>query len=373
MSGVPLSVLDLAPVRAGGNVRDALAETLDLARQAERLGYHRYWLAEHHLSAGLASSAAPVVIGQVAAATSRIRVGSGATLMGYHTPLSVAESFGTLDALYPGRIDLGLGRGLAARQRAVQALAEPEGPRPPPPPARLVRGLTVPAPPAMTAQRSRRNLARETLLQHPGAQPLPFAEAADTLFQLLGEGYALEDGSRVRATPGSGAQLDIWVLGSSAGESARVAAERGLPLAVNYHVSPATVFEAIEAYRSAFQPSAALPRPYLMVSADVLVAENLAQARYLARPYAAWVHGIRSGEGAIPYPAPDDVEHAVVDPDLVRDRLDTQFVGDAQSVADSLRTLQRATEADELIVTTNAHRHQDRVASFALLAAAWRA
>ncbi|AZY49197.1 MsnO8 family LLM class oxidoreductase [Bordetella avium] len=364
MSVVPLSVLDLAPVRAGGNARLALNETLDLARQAERLGYHRYWLAEHHLSGGLASSATPVVIGQVAAVTERIRVGSGATLLGYHTPLSVVESFGTLEALYPGRIDLGLGRGLAARERAHAFLAqavEQAGPR-------IVRGVKVPAPPPMTPQRS---LARDRLLQHPGAQPLSLAAAVETIFQLINGDYLFEDGSPAQAMPGVGADLDVWVLGSSAGESARVAAERGLPLAVNYHVSPATVFDAIEAYRSAFRPSPRLSRPYLMVSADVLVAENLAQARYLARPYAAWVHGIRSGQGAQPYPAPDTVDLSGIDPELVRDRLETQFLGDARGVAESLRVLQRATEADELLVTTNAYRHQDRLASFALLAGAW--
>lgn len=365
MSRVPLSVLDLAPVRAGGTAREALHETVELARHAERAGYHRYWLAEHHLSAGLASSAAPVVIGQVAAATSRIRVGSGATLMGYHTPLAVVEAFATLEAYYPGRIDLGLGRGLAAKQRA---LAEPAALRQ----ASVVRGLAIPAPPPMTAQRRHRSLSRDGLLQHPQAQPVSFAEAAETIFALLAGEYGLGDGAVAQATPGAGAQLDIWVLGSSAGESARVAARHGLPLAVNYHVSPATVFDAIEAYRREFQPSEKLARPYLMVSADVLVAENVAQANYLARPYAAWVHGIRSGEGAIPYPSPESVAGQEFDPELVRDRLDTQILGDAATVVRGLELLQRATEADELVVTTNAHRFEDRVASFNLLAAAWR-
>lgn len=367
---VPLSVLDLAPISSGSDVRQALANTVDLARRAEEAGYRRYWLAEHHLSDGLASSATPVLIGRVAAATSRLRVGSGATLLGYHTPLAVAEAYGTLDALHPGRIDLGLGRGLAAGRRAASGSAAAPQPSPG---LRTVKGLLIPAPPVSRPQRSARGVAREAILLQPHAQPLPFEQAVDALFGLLAGTYTLDDGSRVHATPGAGAALETWVLGSSAGESAQLAGRLGLPFAVNYHVSPATALDAVDAYRRAFVPSATLVRPYLMISADVVVGRDLADAQRIARPYGAWVQGIRRGEGATRYLSPEAAEAIVLEDDLVQDRVSTQFVGDANAVVQGLETLVRATEADELIITTNAHRHEDRVQSQEWLAQAWLA
>lgn len=379
---VPLSILDLAPISSGSDARQALANTVDLARRAEQAGYLRYWLAEHHLSEGLVSSAAPIVIGQVAAVTTRLRVGSGATLLGYHTPLAIAEAFGTLDALHPGRIDLGLGRGLAAARRAAPladgagdpaggAAAAPGGATPATQGDRVINGLLIPAPPVSRPQRASRGLAREAILLQPQAQPLPFEAAVDALFALLAGTYAAADGSRVQATPGVGAALQTWVLGSSAGESAQLAGRLGLPFAVNYHVSPATALGAVDAYRRAFVPSARQARPYLMISADVVVGRDDADARRIATPYGAWVQGIRRGEGATRYLSPEEAQGIELEGDLVQDRTRTQFVGDADTVVQGLETLVRATEADELIVTTNAHCHEDRVQSHLRLAQAW--
>lgn len=380
---VPLSILDLAPISSGSDARQALANTVDLARRAEQAGYLRYWLAEHHLSEGLASSAAPIVIGQVAAVTTRLRVGSGATLLGYHTPLAIAEAFGTLDALHPGRIDLGLGRGLAATRRAAPqagGAGEPAGDAtavaqseatPATQGDRVINGLLIPAPPVSRSQRASRGLTREAILLQPQAQPLPFEAAVDALFALLAGTYAAADGSRVQATPGEGAALQTWVLGSSAGESAQLAGRLGLPFAVNYHVSPATALQAVDAYRRAFVPSATQARPYLMISADVVVGRDAADAERIATPYGAWVQGIRRGEGATRYLSPEEAQGIELEADLVQDRTRTQFVGDADTVVQGLETLVRATEADELIVTTNAHCHEDRVQSHLRLAQAW--
>ncbi len=382
---VPLSILDLAPISSGSDARQALANSVDLARHAEQAGYHRYWLAEHHLSDGLASSATPILIGQIAAATRTLRVGSGATLLGYHTPLAVAEAFGTLEALHPGRIDLGLGRGLAAGRRAAAEAGDVANDKagaattaaaanatPSAPAARIINGLLIPAPPVSRPQRSTRGVAREAILLQPHAQPLPFEQAADALFALLAGTYTAADGSRLQATPGFGAALQTWVLGSSAGESAQLAGRLGLPFAVNYHVSPSTALEAVDAYRRAFVPSATHARPYLMISADVVVGRDAADARRIASPYGAWVQGIRRGEGATRYLSPEAAALVELEADLVQDRIDTQFVGDADTVVAGLETLVRATEADELIITTNAYQHEDRVRSNDWLAQAWR-
>ncbi|MCG5438329.1 LLM class flavin-dependent oxidoreductase [Micromonospora foliorum] len=372
MPSTPLSILDLSPVPAGGTVTDALRNTVDLARRAEQSGYHRYWLAEHHLAAGVASSAPAVLIGQVAAATSAIRVGSGAVQVGHRTALSVVEEFGTLAALYPDRIDLGLGR---SGQRRVEAAREIAAPTAPPVEARVVDGLLIP-PPFSYAQvlASPRFALSSALLHQPGAQPPPFAEQVADVLALLRGDYTDADGLDAHAVPGEGVDLQVWLLGSSGGESAQLAGALGLPFAANYHVSPSSVLDAVAAYRAAFQPSAALTEPYVVVSADVVVGETDDAARRLAAPYGPWVRSIRSGEGAIPFPSP---EQAVAlpwtddDRELVADRVDTQFVGSPGTVAERLRTLRDVTAADELLVTTITHAHADRVSSYELLAKEW--
>ncbi|MFC0042261.1 LLM class flavin-dependent oxidoreductase [Actinomadura rayongensis] len=369
---VPLSVLDLVPIPAGGTAPQAVRNTLDLARRTEAAGYRRYWLAEHHLAPGVASSAPQVLIGAVAAATSRLRVGSGAVQTGHWTPLAVAEQFATLDALYPGRIDLGLGR---SGQRRAEALRRADNP-PPPREARVVDGLLLPKPydfgPLLAKSAGFALLT--TLLQQPGAESPDFADVVDDIVRLLTGAYESVDGHRAQAVPGKDADLALWILGSSGGESARVAGERGLPFAANYHVSPANVVEAVEAYRAAFKPSDVLDEPYVVVSADVVAAPTDEEARVLASPYGLWVRSIRTSLAAIPYPTEADAAaHEWTDEDraLVADRVDTQFVGSPETVAAGLETLRRATGADELLITTITHDHAARVRSYELLAAAW--
>jgi luciferase family oxidoreductase group 1 len=175
--------------------------------------------------------------------------------------------------------------------------------------------------------------------------------------------------------PGEGAQVQVWILGSSGGESAQVAGRNGLPFAANYHVSPASVLEAVDGYRAAFKPSDERDQPYVAVSADVVVAEDEADAQELATGYGLWVHSIRSAIGAIPFPTPDEARAhrwTQAERDLVADRLATQFVGTAAQVADQLELLREATDADELVVTTITHDHADRVRSYALLAEEWQ-
>ncbi|GAA4735111.1 LLM class flavin-dependent oxidoreductase [Phytohabitans rumicis] len=370
MSLTPLSILDLAPVLSGGTPAQALRNTIDLAQQAEQAGYRRYWLAEHHFAPGVASSATAVLIGLVAAATSRIRVGSGAVQLGHQTAVSVVEQFGTLDAFHPGRIDLGLGR---SGQRKAQALAAP--PVFEPKPARVVDGLLVP--PAfnfLPLLASPRLAAQTAVLQQPGAQSPDFAEQVGDILALLSGSYLVGDVD-LHAVPGEGADVEVWILGSSAGQSAQVAGALGLPFAANYHVSPASVLEAVEAYREAFRPGV-LDRPHVLVSADAVVAPDDETARELASPYGLWVRSIRSGQGAPPFPSPAEAAaHAWTDEEreLVADRIDTQFVGAPETVAEKLRILRDATGADELLVTTITHDHADRVRSYELLAKEWGA
>ncbi|GAA2189870.1 LLM class flavin-dependent oxidoreductase [Micromonospora lupini] len=374
MSATPLSVLDLSPVPAGGTVTDALRNTVDLAGRAEQFGYHRYWLAEHHLAAGVASSAPAVLIGQVASATSVLRVGSGAVQVGHRTALSVVEEFGTLAALYPGRIDLGLGR---SGQRRVEAAREVAASAPPPQAeARVVDGLLIPPPFSYASVLASPRFALSSALLHqPGAQPPAFADQLADVLALLRGDYTDADGQDAHAVPGEGTDLRVWLLGSSGGESAQLAGALGLPFAANYHVSPSSVLDAVAAYRAAFRPSAVLAQPYVVVSADVVVAETDEAARRLAAPYGPWVRSIRSGEGAIPFPSPEQaaaLPWTDADRRLVADRVDTQFVGSPGTVTERLRTLRDVTAADELLITTITHAHADRVSSYELLAKEWR-
>lgn len=362
---VPLSVLDLAPVVEGSTVGEALRNTVHLARVAERLGYRRYWLAEHHLNPGVAGASPPLLIDAVAHATSTIRVGSGAVQTGHRTPLSVVEEFGTLDALHPGRIDLGLGR--SGGPRAVKA----DEPRE----SRVVGGVLIPKRFSMEGLlRSPRFRAQLALLRQPAATTPAYDVIIDEVLALIEGRWRSADGVAVHAVPGEGAAVEPWVLGSSGGDSAVVAGERGLAFASNYHVSPGTILEAVQAYRSAFRPSARLAEPYVMISADVVVGQDDGSARTLAAGYGPWVHSIRSGTGAIPFPRPESAAgYPWTDDDraLVEDRTRTQFVGSAATVADRLQALRDVVDADELLVTTITHRHADRVASYALLAEEW--
>ncbi|MHC5263675.1 MsnO8 family LLM class oxidoreductase [Streptomyces sp. UC4497] len=372
MSDIPLAVLDLVPVPSGSTAGDALRNSIDLAQQAERFGYARYWFAEHHLNPGVAGTSPAVVLALTASATETIRLGSGAVQLGHRTALSTVEEFGLLDALHPGRIDLGLGRS------GGRPPAQPASPTPTATP--VVDGVApggLVIPPRFSFEHllgSPRVALQRKLLQQPGAQAQDYAEQIDDILALFAGAYISPDGVEAHVVPGEGADVDVWILGSSGGESAEVAGARGLPFAANYHVSPATVLEAVEGYRSFFKPSDTLDKPYVSVSADVVVADDDATARELATGYGLWVRSIRNAEGAIDFPTPDEAreyEWSDADRALVQDRLDTQFVGSPTTVARRLAQLQEATGADELLITTITHDHADRVRSYELLAEEW--
>ncbi|TWF95757.1 MsnO8 family LLM class oxidoreductase [Saccharopolyspora dendranthemae] len=369
---VPLSVLDLSPIASGQTAKEALHNTLDLARRTEAFGYRRYWVAEHHLTAGVASAAPAVLLTAIAGATSTIRVGSAAVLLGQHSPLTVAEQFGTLAQLHPGRVDLGVGRsGKKRAQELAERLTAParnEG--------STVDGLIVPAKPRAVARSERyaARLRQQAELVGAPAEELDYRDQVSRVRQFLEGGFPGPDGEPVRANPAEGADLELWILGSSGGESAVTAGRLGIPFAASYHITPATVLETVESYRENFVASDRLDRPYVVVSADVVVADSSERARELASPYGAWVHSIRAGAGAIPYPSPAEVADLPWDEEareIVADRLATQFVGTPEEVVGRLVTLREATGADELVVTTITHDHADRVRSYELLAEAW--
>ena len=327
MTSVPLSVLDLSPVPAGGSSRQALADTVALAQETEQLGYQRFWVAEHHGMPGVASSAPAVLIGAIAAATERIRVGSGGVMLPNHAPLVVAEQFGTLEALHPGRIDLGLGRAPGTDQATASALR---------------RGASADDFPQEL-------LALRSFFDGRWAQGHPWAG--------------------LHAVPALGNGPALWLLGSS-GYSAQVAGLLGLPFAFAHHFAPAGTLAALELYRSTFRPSEVLDAPYAMVCASVVLADTDERARELAMPGALSFLQLRSGRPGVlpsveqaknyPYSAP---EQAFVD-----ERLGQQAVGSAESVRRDLDALIAATAADELMVTTMVHDPQDRLASFRALA-----
>jgi alkanesulfonate monooxygenase SsuD/methylene tetrahydromethanopterin reductase-like flavin-dependent oxidoreductase (luciferase family) len=373
MPATPLAVLDLVPVSSGSTAAEALRNSIDLARHAERLGYARYWFAEHHLNPGVAGTSPAVVLALTAASTSTIRIGSGAVQLGHRTALSTVEEFGLIDALHPGRLDLGLGRsgGRPAERGGGPAVAGGtqvvDG--------RAPSGLRIPArfSPEHLLRAPRFQL-QKTLLQQPNAEAQDYGDQVDDILALLRGTYRSAEGVEAHVIPGEGADVQVWILGSSGGQSAQVAGGHGLRFAANYHVSPATVLEAAEGYRAAFRPSAELDRPYVSVSADVVVAEDEATARELASGYGLWVRSIRSGEGAIAFPTPQQARaYPWTDADraMVADRLETQFVGSPKQVTGQLEQLQEATGADELIITTITHDHADRVRSYQLLAAEW--
>ncbi|MFE7074107.1 LLM class flavin-dependent oxidoreductase [Streptomyces sp. NPDC057620] len=373
MSDIPLGVLDLVPVSSGSTAAEALRNSIDLARRAEQLGYARYWFAEHHLNPGVAGTSPAVVLALTASATSSIRLGSGAVQLGHRTALSTVEEFGLIDALHPGRLDLGLGR---SGGRPPGGPVEPLPDATPVVDGRAPNGL--PIPPKFSFAHllgSPRVALQLKLLKQPNAESQEYGEQIDDILALLAGTYRSADGIEAHAVPGEGADLQVWILGSSGGESAEVAGRGGLRFAANYHVSPGTVLEAVEAYRAAFRPSDVLDKPYVSVSADVVVAEDDESARELAAGYGPWVRSIRTAEGAIPFPTPDEARAHVwteADRALVQDRVDTQFVGSPSRVAGQLEQLGEATGADELLITTITHGHADRVRSYELLAQEWR-
>lgn len=392
-SRVPLSILDLAVVSEGSTGAQALRDTLDTAVRADALGYRRIWFAEHHLSPGVASASPAVLAALVAERTSRIRVGSGAVLLSTTSPLIAAEQFGTVAALHPGRVDLGLGRAFtpppAKGAQSAGGEVPPSGTgkapaAPPVPPAperpagtRVVDGLLVPAAPGVDLSDS---ALRERLLAQKevvGASRTPgeFRAELELVLGLRAGTFTDGAGTGWTSPPVEGAAFDLFVLASSGGVSARVAGELGLPLAANYHVGPSATLDTVAAYRAAFRPGV-LDRPYVVVSADVLVADTDDEARRIGEPFTAWVLSIRRGAGgAVAYPAPgtspawEDLTDA--DRAAVQDRVETRFVGSPETVVERLETLARVTAADEIVVTTAAHDPADRARSFELLARHW--
>ncbi|MCW8809078.1 MAG: LLM class flavin-dependent oxidoreductase [Rhodanobacter sp.] len=322
---IPFSVLDLAPVTEGSDAAQAFRNTLDLAQLAERLGYRRYWLAEHHNMPGIASAATAVLIGHVAGGTSTIRVGAGGIMLPNHAPLQVAEAFGTLASLYPGRIDLGLGRAPGTDQPTAQALRR-------------------------------------------------YVDSADAfpqdVLELLGYFEPARPGQPVRAVPGAGVEVPVWLLGSSL-FSATLAARLGLPFAFASHFAPEARDEALSLYRRDFRPSARLPQPYAMLGINVVGADSDAQARRLFTTQQQSFVNLRRGRPGLIPPPLDDIESFWEPPEkqMVERALACAVVGDADTVKDGIEAFLAHHRPDELLITANIFEHAARRHSFEIAAA----
>jgi luciferase family oxidoreductase group 1 len=322
---IPLSVLDLSPIVAGGTAADALHNTRDLARHAERWGFHRYWLAEHHNMPGVASAATSLVIGYVAEATSTIRVGAGGIMLPNHSPLVIAEQFGTLASLYPGRIDLGLGRAPGTDQVTVHALRrDADG----------------------------------------GAESFPH-----DVMELLALFRPVQPGQAVRAVPGAGLEVPVWLLGSSL-YSAQLAAALGLPFAFASHFAPQLLMEAVEIYRATFRPSASLEKPYVMLGLNVVAADADAQAERLFTSSQQAFLNLRRGQPA-PLPPPIDSSALDMNPReraMLEETLAFAVVGSPTTVRFGLERFVERTGADELMITSQIYDHQARLHSYEIVA-----
>lgn len=318
------SLLDLVPVVEGGNVATALANAADLAAHAEALGYTRYWVAEHHGMRGIASAATSVVIGHIAAATSKIRVGAGGIMLPNHSPLVIAEQFGTLDALYPGRIDLGLGRAPGSDQRVAAAI-------------------------------------RRTLDSDPNAFPRDVMEL---------QSYFSDDGQTgIVATPGAGADVQLYILGSSL-YGAQVAAALGLPFAFASHFAPQMLDEALHIYRNHFKPSATLTQPYVMAAFNIIAAETDAEAEYLASSLMQSFVALRTGNPR-QMPPPIDNYLASLPPHFAAaldDVLSASAIGAVNTVRSGLSAFIKRTQADEIIVACSVFDHEKRKRSLEITA-----
>ena len=324
---IPYSLLDLAPVCEGSTPAQAFANSLDLARHAEALGYTRYWLAEHHNMPGIASAATAVLIGHIAGGTSTLRVGAGGVMLPNHAPLQVAEQFGTLASLYPGRIDLGLGRAPGTDQATLQAL--------------------------------RRHYA--------GAEAFP-----SDVMELLRYFEPVQPGQPVQAVPGAGLEVPVWILGSSL-FGAQLAAALGLPYAFASHFAPAAMSEALALYHRDFKPSRRLRAPYAMLALNVVAADTRAQAqRLFTTQQQAFVRLRRGAPGLVPPPV-DDIEAfwTPAEKAMVEQALACAVVGDADDVREGIAEFARRHRPDELMLTANIFDHGARLHSFALAAQAF--
>jgi len=322
---IPFSVLDLSPIAAGSNAGQSFRNTLALAQAAEKLGYQRYWLAEHHSMPGIASAATAVVIGHVAAGTSRIRVGAGGIMLPNHAPLVIAEQFGTLESLFPGRIDLGLGRAPGSDQLTARAL-------------------------------------RRTLASDPDAFPQDVME--------LMSYFQPEAGQRVHAVPGAGLDIPIWILGSSL-FGAQFAAAAGLPFAFASHFAPAQMMQAIEIYRQRFRPGQ-IDRPYVMLGFNVFAADTDEEGQLLATSMQQAFVNLRSGRPSQLQPPVAGYQDALSPADraLLEGVLSCSAIGGPATVSRQLRAFIARTGADELMITSQIFDHDARVHSFEIAAAA---
>jgi len=324
VKNVPLSILDLAPVSSAGDTAEALANTTELARQAEKWGYQRFWVAEHHNMPAIASSSPAVLIAHLAAATTTIRVGSGGVMLPNHAPLVVAEQFGTLESLHPGRIDLGIGRAPGTDQRTALALR------------RTMQGLS--------------------------AEDFP-TELGDLIAMLAG------DPSRLQAVPSAAGMPQVWLLGSS-DFSARLAGLLGLPFSFAHHFSAANTEPALAVYRRSFRPSQWLDEPYAMVAVSATCADTDEHAEYLAKP--GWLSFLRLRAGApIRLPSPEEAARYEFSPSelaFVEQRRLGQAIGAPDTVARQLGELLDRTGADELMLTNQVYELTDRLRSYQLIA-----
>jgi luciferase family oxidoreductase group 1 len=322
---VPLSVLDLAPIVAGATPADAFRNTLDLARHAERLGYRRYWLAEHHNMPGIASAATAVVMGFVAGGTSTIRVGAGGVMLPNHSPLVIAEQFGTLESLYPGRIDLGLGRAPGTDANTARAL------------------------------RRRNDLDADSF--------------PDDVIELQAYFRDVVPGQMIRAVPGAGLKVPIWLLGSSL-FSAQLAAALGLPFAFASHFAPDLLMQALDIYRAQFKPSESLSRPFAMAGIAVFAAETDAEARRLFTSLQQQFINLRRGRPGPVQPPVDTMDGLWTPAERagVEHSLAYAIVGSRDTVGRSLERFAAETRADEVMVTAQIYDHAARVRSYEIVA-----
>jgi len=324
LQDLPLSVLDLAPITQGHTAADSFKNSLELAKRVEELGYNRYWLAEHHNMESVASSATVVLIGYIAGGTKKIRVGSGGIMLPNHAPLIVAEQFGTLESLYPHRIDLGLGRAPGTDQLTAMAL--------------------------------RRNRT-ETVNDFP-----------NDVMALLNYFSGENADAKVRAVPGEGLNVPIWILGSST-DSAALAALLGLPYAFASHFAPTQFLTAINLYRKNFRPSEHLREPYVMACVNVIAADSNDEANYLSTSFLQLATGIVTGIRR-PLPPPVDSMDALWSPEVraaVYQMMQYSFIGDSSSIHDELQQFVRQTQVDEIMATSHIYDPQARIHSYELL------
>jgi luciferase family oxidoreductase group 1 len=326
LSEIPLSVLDLSPIVEGGTIADSFRNSVDLARHVEKLGYTRFWLAEHHNIPGIASAATSVLIGHVAAGTSTLRIGSGGIMLPNHAPIVIAEQFGTLEALYPGRIDLGLGRAPGTDQTTSRALR-----------------------------------------RDPTAAD-DFPDQVQELIALLGRPNPAQ---RVKAIPGMNSNVPVWLLGSST-FSAQLAAFLGLPFAFAAHFAPRLLHQALKIYRDNFQPSERWPEPHAMVGVPVIAADSDEEARFLSTSVLQQILNlIRHAPTPVPPPiASMDFRWSAAEKSAVMDHLGAAIIGGPETVKEKLEEFVASTGADELIIHSGFYRHEDRRRSYEIVAQA---